>query len=69
MSTGPVSLNPESLTTVDAQVPQWLLDEPAGSRVQFERLGYFVVDVDHQADAPLFNRTATLRDSFAKKKK
>ena len=48
-------LNPASLETVTAQVPQWLLDESPGTRVQFERLGYFVVDQDHQPDQPLFN--------------
>jgi glutaminyl-tRNA synthetase len=34
---------------------------------QFERLGYFVADRrDHRSDAPVFNRTVTLRDSWAK---
>ncbi len=33
---------------------------------QFERLGYFIADYDSSADAPLFNRTMTLRDSWAK---
>jgi glutaminyl-tRNA synthetase len=36
-------------------------------RFQFERLGYFVADrVDHRADAPVFNRTVTLRDTWAR---
>ncbi|WP_424683316.1 glutamine--tRNA ligase/YqeY domain fusion protein [Frateuria sp. YIM B11624] len=36
-------------------------------RFQFERLGYFVADrVDHRPDAPVFNRTVTLRDTWAK---
>jgi glutaminyl-tRNA synthetase len=49
----------------------WL--EPAAAqagpeqRFQFERLGYFVADrVDHRPDAPVFNRTVTLRDTWAK---
>jgi glutaminyl-tRNA synthetase len=36
-------------------------------RFQFERLGYFVADrLDHRPDAPVFNRTVTLRDTWAK---
>ena len=36
-------------------------------QVQFERLGYFVTDSeDHKAEAPVFNRVVTLRDSWAK---
>ena len=52
-------------------VQAWL--EPAAAavapeqRFQFERLGYFVADrVDHRATAPVFNRTVTLRDTWAK---
>ena len=37
-----------------------------GERVQFERLGYFCVDPDRNADRPVFNRTVTLRDTWAK---
>ena len=60
-------VNPEAKRVVRA----WL--EPAAAavapeqRFQFERLGYFVADrVDHRADAPVFNRTVTLRDTWAK---
>jgi len=49
----------------------WL--EPAAAnaepeqRFQFERLGYFVADrIDHRPDAPVFNRTVTLRDTWSK---
>jgi glutaminyl-tRNA synthetase len=39
----------------------------AGSRYQFERLGYFCVDaVDSSQERPVFNRTVTLRDTWAK---
>jgi glutaminyl-tRNA synthetase len=38
----------------------------AGDRVQFERLGYFCADPDTRPGAPVFNRTITLRDSWAK---
>ena len=37
-----------------------------GERVQFERLGYFCVDPDSRRDRLVFNRTATLRDAWAK---
>ena len=43
-----------------------LAEFPAGSRVQFERLGYFCVDPDSKPGAPVFNRTVTLKDSWAK---
>jgi len=38
----------------------------AGTRVQFERLGYFCVDADSQPGRPVFNRTVTLKDSWTK---
>ena len=38
---------------------------PEGTRVQFERLGYFCVDPDSTPGAPVFNRTVTLKDSWA----
>jgi glutaminyl-tRNA synthetase len=37
-----------------------------GARVQFERLGYFCVDSDSREDALVFNRTVSLRDTWAK---
>jgi glutaminyl-tRNA synthetase len=39
---------------------------PAGSHVQFERVGYFCADPDGSAEHPVFNRTVTLKDSWAK---
>ncbi len=61
-------LNPNSLETLK---PCWvepsLKDAAAGSHYQFERLGYFCVDTkDSTLGAPVFNRTATLRDPWAK---
>ncbi len=41
----------------------------AGARFQFERLGYFCVDPDSKPGAPVFNRTVTLKDSWAKAEK
>lgn len=60
-------LNPDSLKMVTAQLEPALAENfPAGSRVQFERLGYFCVDPDSKPGAPVFNRTVTLKDSWAK---
>ncbi|HZM50056.1 MAG TPA: hypothetical protein VFE68_06180, partial [Vicinamibacteria bacterium] len=43
-----------------------LAEVPAGTRVQFERLGYFCSDTDTTAAKPVFNRTVTLRDTWAR---
>ncbi|MEK7744853.1 MAG: glutamine--tRNA ligase [Elusimicrobiota bacterium] len=60
-------LNPKSLERVD---PCWaepaLKDAAPGSRWQFERVGYFCADPDSKPGKPVFNRTVTLRDSWAK---
>jgi glutaminyl-tRNA synthetase len=60
-------LNPASLETLaDAKVePSAAAAEP-GTRFQFERLGYFCVDKDSLPGRPVFNRTVTLKDSWAK---
>uniref|UniRef100_UPI003AB28B03 glutamine--tRNA ligase/YqeY domain fusion protein n=1 Tax=Bilophila wadsworthia TaxID=35833 RepID=UPI003AB28B03 len=47
-------LNPDSMRVVTAQVEPALAEFPAGSRVQFERLGYFCVDPDSKPGAPVF---------------
>ncbi|MCL7970225.1 MAG: glutamine--tRNA ligase/YqeY domain fusion protein [marine benthic group bacterium] len=62
------NLNPESLVVVNpARVEPSLADDPPGSRYQFERSGYFVSDASDSAPGALvFNRTVTLRDSWAK---
>jgi glutaminyl-tRNA synthetase len=62
------ALNPESLITVTgAKIEPSVAGDPAGSAYQFERTGYFVGDVaDTSARALVFNRTVTLRDSWAK---
>lgn len=61
-------LNPDSITIHDAAMVEPVLAtlEPE-TRVQFERLGYFVADRhDHTPDRPVFNRTVTLRDTWAR---
>lgn len=62
------TLNPESLEIVDkARVETSLADAKSGDRFQFERIGYFCVDsVDSCAEKLVFNRTVTLRDTWAK---
>ena len=60
-------LNPASLEVVrDAKVEPSLAGAPPGTRVQFERIGYFAVDSDSTPDRPVFNRTVTLKDSWAR---
>jgi len=59
------ALNPESLQQTTALVEPSLLDAEGGEIFQFERVGYFCVDVkDSRSAAPVFNRTVTLRDSW-----
>jgi len=61
------NLSPDSLEVVDGcRVEPSLAEAEAGSRLQFERLGYFCVDPDSRPDGLVFNRTVTLRDSWAK---
>jgi glutaminyl-tRNA synthetase len=60
-------LNPRSLERLTAcKVEPAVADAPAGTRFQFERLGYFCVDPDSHPGAPVFNRTVTLKDTWAK---
>ncbi len=61
-------LNPNSLETLkESRVEPSLAGADAGTRYQFERLGYFCVDSESSSDHTLvFNRTVTLRDSWAK---
>jgi glutaminyl-tRNA synthetase len=60
-------LNPDSLVTLsDCRLEPGAAGVSPGSCVQFERQGYFCVDPDSSAGAPVFNRTATLRDTWAK---
>jgi glutaminyl-tRNA synthetase len=61
------NLNPNSLETLPAaKLEPALAGAAPGSRYQFERLGYFCVDIDSAPGKPVFNRTMTLRDTWAK---
>ncbi len=60
-------LNPASETIVPgAMLEPSLRDAPVGTTVQFERLGYFTPDPDSRPDALVFDRTLTLKDTWAK---
>lgn len=60
-------LNPKSLVVVPAaKLERSLADLKVGDRCQFERLGYFCVDRDSAPGKPVFNRTVTLKDEWAK---
>jgi glutaminyl-tRNA synthetase len=61
------NLNPDSLETLTScKVEPSLGAAEPGSRYQFLRMGYFCVDPDSTRDQIVFNRTLTLRDTWAK---
>jgi len=61
------NLNPHSLEIVpDAKLEPSLANATAGSRYQFERLGYFCVDLDSKPGKLVFNRTVALKDTWAR---
>jgi len=60
------NLNPESLVVVSAKLEQGLHKAKPGERFQFLRQGYFVVDPDSTPEAPVFNRTVALRDTWSR---
>jgi glutaminyl-tRNA synthetase len=60
-------INPASLEILrDCKVEPSLAGAPAGTGFQFERLGYFCVDPDSSTGHTVFNRTVTLKDTWAK---
>src|SRR6266851_1891772 len=62
-------INPESLEMVRAKCEPALRDVRPEERYQFERLGYFALDPDSTADKQVWNRTITLKDTWAKEAK
>ncbi len=62
-------LNPKSLEVVQGKAEPSLAHSKPGDRFQFERLGYFCVDKASTAERPVYNRTAELRDTWAKLQK
>jgi glutaminyl-tRNA synthetase len=60
-------INPDAKRVVQAWLEPSAASAEPEQRFQFERLGYFVADrLDHKPGAPVFNRTVTLRDAWAK---
>ena len=59
-------VNPDSLKIITGYAEPSLKELQIEDTVQFQRLGYFTVDPDTTVDQMVFNRTATLRDSWAK---
>lgn len=63
-------LNPDSLKVVTgAKLEPSLADFEPGDPIQFERIGYFTPDIDSTKDTPIFNRSITLKDTWAKMQK
>jgi len=60
------NLNPNSLVVSKCYAEPSLARAVAGDKFQFERVGYFCADLDSVAGKPVFNRTVTLKDSWAK---
>ena len=60
------NLNPESMVVTKGYLEPALKDAPIGTTYQFERVGYFCPDTDSTAEHLVFNRTVTLKDSWAK---
>ena len=60
------NLNPESLIVTKGYLEPALKEAPIGTTYQFERVGYFCPDTDSTAEHLVFNRTVTLKDSWAK---
>ncbi|HPX06789.1 MAG TPA: glutamine--tRNA ligase/YqeY domain fusion protein [Tenuifilaceae bacterium] len=60
------AINPESLKTITAYVEPELAKADVLDKFQFERMGYFCVDSDSTPEKLVFNRTVTLKDTWAK---
>lgn len=64
------TINPNSLRIIEnAMVEPDLAEAKPGDKFQFTRLGYFCADLDGTAEKPVFNRTVTLKDTWAKETK
>ncbi|MEG2759270.1 MAG: glutamine--tRNA ligase, partial [Rikenellaceae bacterium] len=63
------NINPNSLHIVRGFIEPELVKAKLGETFQFERLGYFAIDKDSTLENMVFNRTVTLKDSWAKENK
>lgn len=61
-------INPESLKVITAKVEPSLINAKPLDNFQFQRIGYFNIDQDSTPEKLIFNRTVSLRDSWAKRK-
>jgi len=62
-------LNPESLTTIEnCYVESYLEEKKPGDYLQFQRIGYFMLDPDSKPENLIFNKTVGLKDTWAKEK-
>jgi len=62
-------LNPDSLKIITGYLEPFVKNAKVGDKFQFERIGYFSVDPDTTENKIVFNRTVTLKDTWAKKNK
>jgi glutaminyl-tRNA synthetase len=60
------NLNPSSLRSITAYAEPAVKDALPGDKFQFERIGYFCVDIDSKPEKLIFNRTVALKDNWAK---
>jgi len=60
------SINPDSLKVIEAYLEPALAEAKSLDKFQFERMGYFSVDYDSKPGKLVFNRTTTLKDTWAK---
>jgi glutaminyl-tRNA synthetase len=63
------NLNPESLKTINGKIEPSVKDAKVLDKFQFQRLGYFCIDPDSTSGKLVFNRTVTLKDTWAKMNK
>jgi len=63
-------LNPDSLTILkDCFIEPFAAEQPVGTYLQFQRIGYFNVDLESTSNHPVFNKTVGLKDTWAKQNK
>ena len=60
------NINPDSLTITKGYLEPFVKNTCPGDKFQFERMGYFCVDKDSKENKLVFNRTSTLKDTWAK---
>lgn len=63
-------LNPQSKKVLtNCYVEPYASERPVGEYLQFQRIGYFMKDIDSTAELPVYNRTVSLKDNWSKKNK